>query len=243
LAEPTLVTKSGQSASFLSGGEVLQQQQSALGVPSLVTIPFGVNLKIKPTVDRADHIDMEITAEVSEVPTVISESGGSLSKSSRNVTNKLRLNHGDTLIIGGLLQNNMDNTIRKIPWLGQVPILGALFRSKDWNNKQSELLFFITPEIIGDLPSDTARNVRTPNMKQWHYMDSHKDVLPDPNSHASPDNDMHDLLGIPPDRSRDPQPPASSGFAPTGTPPSAPIAPPFSSPAAPTEPKAERKYQ
>ncbi|MBI5396683.1 MAG: pilus assembly protein N-terminal domain-containing protein [Verrucomicrobia bacterium] len=243
LAEPTLVTKSGQQASFLSGGEVLQQQQSAIGVPSLVTIPFGVTLKIKPTVDRADHIDMEITSEVSEAPTVITDSGGSLQKTSRNVTNKLRLNHGDTLIIGGLLQNDMRNIIRKFPWLGQIPVLGALFRSKNWNHNQSELLFFITPEIIGDLPSDTARNVRTPMMKQWQYMDSHRDILPDPNSHASPDNDVHDFLSIPPDRAREAQPPASPGFAPPGTPPTAPIAPPFPPPAsAPPEPKVERKY-
>jgi pilus assembly protein CpaC len=242
LAEPTLVTKSGQSASFLSGGEVLQQQQSALGVPSLVTIPFGVTLKIKPTVDRANHIDMEVTAEVSEAPTVISDSGGSLQKTSRNVTNKLRLNHGDTLIVGGLLQNNMRNIIRKIPWIGQIPVLGALFRSKDWNSNQSELLFFITPEIIGDLPSDTARNVRTPAMKQWHYQDGHKNVLPDPNSHAGPDNDLHDLLGIPGDRMEEPQP-SMPGFAPAGAPPPPPIAPPFPPPAAaPPEPKAERKY-
>jgi len=94
---------------------------------------------------------MEITAEVSEVPTVISNSGGSLQKTSRNVTNKLRLNHGDTLIVGGLLQNNMRNIIRKIPWVGQIPVLVALFRSKDWNSNQSELLFFITPEITARL--------------------------------------------------------------------------------------------
>jgi len=79
-------------------------------------------------------------------------------------------------------------------------------------------------------------------MKQWHYQDSHKNVLPDPNSHASPDNDLHDLLGIPGDRTEDPQP-SSPGFAPAAAPPAAPIAPPFPPPAAaPPEPKAERKY-
>ena len=88
-----------------------------------------------------------------------------------------------------------------MPWLGQVPILGALFRSKDWNSGQTELLFFVTPEIIGsDLKADTERNIASPAMKQWHSVDSHKNVLSDPKSHAGPDNDMHDFLGLPPDR-------------------------------------------
>lgn len=200
LSEPTLVTKSGQEASFLAGGSIIQSI-AGTGVASSQLIPFGVRMNIKPVVDRADHIDTEIFTEVSDVPATIDNTGGQIGILSRNSTVKLRLNNRDTLVLGGLLQNNYRNTIRKLPWIGEIPILGALFRSKDWNSGQTELLFFVTPEIIGnDLKADTERNIVTPVMRQWNKVDGHKDILPDPNSHSGPDNDMHDLLGLPLDR-------------------------------------------
>ncbi|MFA6564868.1 MAG: pilus assembly protein N-terminal domain-containing protein [Verrucomicrobiia bacterium] len=205
LSEPTLVTKSGQEASFLAGGSIIQAI-AGTGVATTQLIPFGVRMNIKPIVDRADHIDAEVYTEVSDVPATLDNTGGQIGILSRTSTVKLRLNNHDTLILGGLLQNNFRNTIHKLPWIGQVPILGALFRSKDWNSGQTELLFFVTPEIIGeDLKADTERNVATPAMRQWHNADSHKDILSDPKSHARPDNDLHDLLGLPPDRMHDEQ--------------------------------------
>ncbi|MBM3888942.1 MAG: hypothetical protein FJ388_07420 [Verrucomicrobia bacterium] len=247
LSEPVLVTKSGTEASFLAGGQVyilviLNNQQNVM------VIPYGVRMTIKPRVDRAKHIDLEVYSEVSQQPTVTATV---VTIPQRNSQTKLRLNPHDTLVLSGLLDNNMRNAITKIPWLGQVPVLGALFRSKAWQSNQTELLFFITPEIIGDdLRQDTARQLQTPAMKQWHYVDSHKDVLPDPYSHAGPDNDVHDLLGLPPDRMhyQEPAPAPASAPAPAAKPAaSKPLFPPSSAdkPAAPTEPaaaKPERKY-
>ncbi|MFA5190750.1 MAG: type II and III secretion system protein [Verrucomicrobiia bacterium] len=199
LSEPTLVTKSGQEASFLAGGQLLQQLQNGFGSTSVQSIPFGVRMTIKPTVDRADHIDTEIFTEVSDAPTTVAGQGTTIT--TRNSKSKLRLNQRETLVLGGLLGNNFRNEIRKIPWIGQIPVLGALFRSKDWQSGQSELLFFVTPEIVGqDLKADTDRNLITPVMKQWYKVDSRKDILPDINSHAGPDNDVHDFLGLPPDQ-------------------------------------------
>ncbi|MBI5683794.1 MAG: type II and III secretion system protein [Verrucomicrobia bacterium] len=199
LSEPTLVTKSGHDASFLAGGQLLQTLQNSLGATSVQSIPFGVRMTIKPTVDRADHIDTEIFTEVSDAPVTVTGVGSTIT--TRNSEAKLRLNNRETLVLGGLLGNNFRNQIRKLPWLGQVPVLGALFRSKDWQNGQTELLFFITPEIIGsDLKADKERNIATPAMRQWHNVDGHKNILPDPNSHAGPDNDVRDFLGFPPDR-------------------------------------------
>lgn len=198
LSEPTLVAKSGQEASFLAGGQIIQQVILNNAVTQQNTM-YGVRMTIKPTVDRADHIDTDIYTEVSDIPEILST--GEINIRSRNSSTKLRLNNRDTFIMGGLLQNNFRNGIRKVPWMGQVPILGALFRSKDWQSGQTELLFFITPEIIGDdLKADTDRNIATPAMRQWHKVDGHKDMLADPNSHAGPDNDVHDLLGLPADR-------------------------------------------
>ena len=195
LSEPTLVTKSGEEASFLSGGQLLQTVQNGFGSTSVQIIPYGVNMTIKPTVDRANHIDTEIYTEVSEAPTSLGTIGTTIT--TRNSKSKFRLNEHETLVLGGLLQNNFNNDIRKWPWLGQVPVLGALFRSKAWQSGQSELLFFVTPEIIHNLKEDTERNIVTPGMRQWRNVDMHKDILPDPKSHAGPDNDVHDLLGLP----------------------------------------------
>jgi pilus assembly protein CpaC len=203
LSEPTLVAKSGQEASFLAGGQIIQQV-ILNNTLTQQTTTYGVRMTIKPTVDRADHIDTEIFTEVSDIPEILAT--GEINIRSRNSTTKLRLNNRDTFILGGLLQNNFRNGIRKVPWMGQIPILGALFRSKDWQSGQTELLFFITPEVIGeDLKADTERNIATPAMKQWHKVDSHKDILADPNSHAGPDNDVHDMLGLPADRMQNEQ--------------------------------------
>ena len=199
LSEPTLMTKSGADASFLAGGQLLQQVQAGLGSTSVQIIPFGVHMTIKPTIDRAEHIDTEVYAEVSDAPTFVN-GGNATTITTRNSSAKVRLNDRETLILSGLLSNNFRNDMRKLPWLGQIPVLGALFRSKAWTSGQSELLFFVTPEIIRDVKEDTERNIVTSAMKRWRNVDMHKDILADPNMHAGPDNDMHDLLGLPPDR-------------------------------------------
>ncbi|MCX7826109.1 MAG: pilus assembly protein N-terminal domain-containing protein [Verrucomicrobiae bacterium] len=254
LSEPVLVTKSGHEASFLAGGQLYLQQTTA-NTSTTTVVPFGVRMTIKPRVDRAKHIDIEVFTEVSQRPEPITTGSRDYVINTRNSQTKLRMNPGDVLVLSGLLDNNMRNAITKIPWLGQIPVLGALFRSKEWQHNQTELLFFITPEIVGELTQDTARQIQTPAMKQWHYLDSHKDVLADPNSHASPDNDVHDLLGLPPDRMHYQEPPpATSPFVPAPAPAAAakpasskPLFPPPSADktVAPSEPaaaKPERKY-
>lgn len=201
LSEPTMLTKSGEEASFLAGGQLLQQVSAGLGSTSLQVVPFGVHMTIKPKIDRAEHIDTEVFAEVSEAPTSVNNVGTTIT--TRNSSAKVRLEDHQTLVLSGLLQNNFNNEIRKMPWLGEVPVLGALFRSKAWQSGQTELLFFVTPEIIRDVKQDTERGAVTPAMKQWWNVDMHKDILPDPKSHAGPDNDVHDLLGLPRDRMKD----------------------------------------
>jgi Flp pilus assembly secretin CpaC len=240
LSEPTLVVKSGQKADFLAGGKLLQSQPGgAVGGPqgasNYRTEEFGVRMRMTPLVDRAKHIDLNIFTEVSDIPAILD--ANNLTISTRNSTTALRMNSGDTLVLSGLIQNNMRNAIRKIPWLGQIPVLGSVFRSKDWNAGQSELLFFVTPEIIGDFVTDTARNINTPAMKQWINVDAHKDVLPDPNSHASKDNDVHDLLGLPPDKGHSNEPMPRYAPAPAPPPPAAPAG----NPPGPAR-KPERKY-
>ncbi len=167
LSEPTLVTMSGKEASFLAGGEapIVQQLQNTFTVEFK---EFGVRMKIKPTADSANNITTHLVAEVSDVnPTVTVQ--GVPSFTTRRAETDVQLKDGQTLAIGGLFNsNNSRDALRKFPWLGNIPVLGTLFRSKDYQKNQSELLFFVTVEIVKDIDAETAAAPRTPLMKEFN---------------------------------------------------------------------------
>lgn len=178
LSEPTLVTFSGKEASFLVGQEIPIVKQ----LPQSFTVEFkevGVRMKIKPTSDSQNRINTMIHAEVSQL------SGASISGIpiilTKMADTTLQVNDGQTVVIGGLLDNNISrDTLRKLPWLGDIPILGALFRDKQFNQVQREVLFFMTPEVIKDIDVDTAAASRTPMLQDWNVRAT-KNVLPVPN--------------------------------------------------------------
>lgn len=170
LSEPTLVTLSGREASFLSGGEVPIVQQLAQTF-TVEFKEFGVRMKIKPTVDSENNVGTHIMAEVSEVGAT--STAGIPSFRTRRAETHVQIKDGQTLVIGGLLNNQHNrDAIRKIPWLGDIPVLGVLFRSKDYQGGQSELLVFVTPEVIKDVQNDPGAKPVTPAMQQWHGHDA-----------------------------------------------------------------------
>ena len=80
----------------------------------------------------------------------------------------LQANDGQTIVIGGLLENNVNrDVLRKLPWLADIPVLGALFRDKQFDQAKREVLFFMTPEVIKDVDSDIAKAAQTPGMQHW----------------------------------------------------------------------------
>lgn len=167
LSEPTLVTLSGKEASFLSGGEVPIVQQLAQTF-TVEFKEFGVRMKIKPTVDSEMRINTHILAEVSSVAPEVSISGVPSFRTRRAETD-VQVADGQTVVIGGLLNNQHDrDAIRKVPWLGDIPVLGVLFRSKDYQANMTELLVFVTPEVVKDIDADVANAGRTPAMKDWN---------------------------------------------------------------------------
>jgi pilus assembly protein CpaC len=163
LAEPNIVTISGQEGSFLSGGKVFIPVERTVENGQLAFTleekEFGVGLKFTPTVLESGTINLKIAPEVSQVNssgTPFLTTGGATSVlpsfTVRRASTVVQLRDGQTLAIAGLLQNNLNEVIRAIPVLGEIPILGALFRSADFQNDKSELVFLVTPRLAKPLP-------------------------------------------------------------------------------------------
>lgn len=144
LAQPRLVVKNGKSAGFLAGGEIPIITNNAF-TNSVIYKPFGVRLDFIPTITLSDRIDMRVFPEVSEVA---AGSGTIPSFVVRRTVTRVEMKEGESLILGGLLDQRITKDLTKFPILGDVPILGALFRSTKFANKESELVFIITPRIV-----------------------------------------------------------------------------------------------
>lgn len=171
LAEPNLIAISGQEGSFLAGGKIFipVAQNGALGGASTITLEereFGVGLRFTPTVLSGGRINLKVAPEVSEVnPDGIGVSvntallsGTSIlpSITTRRASTTVQLMDGQSFAIGGLISNNVRHNITQFPFLGQIPILGALFRSSSFQNDRTELLFVITPHLVKPLPPEYA---------------------------------------------------------------------------------------
>jgi pilus assembly protein CpaC len=160
LAEPNLVTTSGQEASFLAGGEypipVPQQFQT-------ITIEYkkyGVGLNFTPTVLDNDMIAMKVNPEVSQLDfsqTVVIGSYVVPALLVRRMSTHLELKDGQTFALAGLLYDNSRALINKFPLLGSIPILGTLFRSEQFQKSQTELVVLVTPHIVKPMAQGTAK--------------------------------------------------------------------------------------
>ncbi|MCO5398536.1 type II and III secretion system protein family protein [Ralstonia soli] len=161
LAEPNLVTLSGQEASFLAGGKIyipVAQSSSSGGAPTLTLQEeeFGVGLKFTPTVMANGRINLKVAPEVSELsPTGATVSGGSTNGQSilplittRRASTTVQMRDGESFAIGGLLQDNARGSLKALPGAGEVPVLGALFRSTQFQHDMTELVIVITPRLV-----------------------------------------------------------------------------------------------
>lgn len=182
LAEPNIMAISGQQASFLSGGKIfIPVAQNNNGGGTTITLEekeFGVGLKFMPTVLDGSRVNLKLVSEVSE----LSQTGSPFttfngftavlpSMSTRRVDTTVQLSDGQSFAVAGLIKNNMTETLSRFPGLGEVPILGALFRSTEFQNDQTELMFIVTPRMVKPLPPNAA--LPTDN----HVPPSRADVL------------------------------------------------------------------
>lgn len=167
LAEPTITAINGQEGSFLAGGKIfipVPRADPAGGtVITLVEKEFGVGLRFLPTVLEDGYINLQVTPEVSELSqtgTLIKGLNGQTSLlpsiNTRRASTTIQLRDGESFAIGGLIKNNVTQTIAALPLLGEIPILGALFRSTAFQTDQSELLFVVTPRLTKPLPAPYA---------------------------------------------------------------------------------------
>ncbi len=166
LAEPTVMAISGQKGSFLAGGKIFIPVAVDNGnggrTVTLEEKEFGVSVAFLPTVLDSGRINLEVSSEVSELNregvglTVPGSAGLAVlpSFSSRRARTTVQLADGQSFAIGGLIKNNMTTNVRAFPVLGELPVLGALFRSTDFQTDKTELVFVITPRLVKPLPPD-----------------------------------------------------------------------------------------
>lgn len=200
LAEPNLVAISGQEASFLAGGKIfipVSRVNNATG-GSTVTLEekeYGVGVKFTPTVLEGGRIHLKVAPEVSELSqtgspftTIGGETAILPSFTTRRAQTSVQLMDGQSLAIAGLIKNNVKQAVDRVPGLGEVPVLGALFRSSEFQGDRSELMFVITPRLIKPLdpnyilPTDSFT---PPNRSEFYFGNKlegsgHEDIPADP---------------------------------------------------------------
>ena len=160
LAEPNVLAQNGKPASFLAGGEFpFPSVSSGTGGTPMVTIQFrefGVRLTFTPTITPRGTIHLEVAPEVSALDFT---SGLTISGfivpalTTRKLNTQVELNEGQSFAIGGLLDNRTTETFEKIPFIGDIPLLGKLFQSKSITKQNTELIVIVTPELVRPIPA------------------------------------------------------------------------------------------
>lgn len=154
LAEPTLITLSGQSAEFLAGGEFPVPVPQGLGTVAIEYKPFGVGLSFTPTVLSNNKINIKVTPEVSELDfstARLIEGFLVPGLSTRRASTVIELGDGQSFAIAGLLKETIRDNVQKYPLLGDIPIIGALFRSREFQKNETELVIIATPHLVKPL--------------------------------------------------------------------------------------------
>jgi pilus assembly protein CpaC len=166
LAEPNIMAISGQEASFLAGGKIfipVSVTRDTGGTEiRLEEKEFGIAVRFTPTVLAGGRINLRVAPEVSDLNKEgVGISAGGVSGTAilpsfttRRATTTVQLFDGQSFAIGGLIKNNITTNIKAIPLLGEIPVLGALFRSSDFQTDRTELVFVITPHLVKALPAD-----------------------------------------------------------------------------------------
>lgn len=168
LAEPSLVTVSGEKASFLAGGEFPVPVQQSLNAISVQFREFGVRLNFTPTVLGSDKIALRVEPEVSSLDFSTAVQVGTFSipgLRTRKADTSVEMVSGQSFAIAGLISDEMTADVAKFPVLGELPVLGALFRSTRYRRQETELLIVVTPRLVQplakgrrpDLPVDRTR--------------------------------------------------------------------------------------
>jgi pilus assembly protein CpaC len=188
LAEPNVMAINGKQASFLAGGEFPYPQVQPNAGAATITIAFkeyGIRLNFVPTVTPRGTIRLQVAPEVSSLDftNAISISGFSVpGMATRRIQTEVELESCQSFVIAGLLNNQVQETLSKVPGIGDIPVLGNLFKTRQLTKNNSELLVIITPELVRLIPADQApwirpgrsRCIRPPPAFPWSSCSSSK---------------------------------------------------------------------
>jgi pilus assembly protein CpaC len=172
LAEPSLTAMSGQTASFLAGGEFpIPVSQGGGSTNASITITykeFGIRVNVTPTVLSRDRISLKIAPEVSDLDFTAAVSINGISVPAlkvRRTDTTVELGDGESFVISGLVSNNLTQNVDKVPWLGDIPVLGAFFKSASVDRSSRELIMIVTPHLVRPM----AREARLPALPGAAY--------------------------------------------------------------------------
>lgn len=202
LAEPNLTTINGRPASFLVGGQFPVPVPQGLGTVSVVYKPFGVQLEFVPTIIGSGRLRIQVRPEVSDrdFSNSIIVSGINVpSLTTRTVNTEVEMNYGETLVLAGIINNRVVANTQKIPFLGELPWIGAAFRRVHHDEQEQELLVLVTPELSAptdesQLPEGPGRSTVVPTDRELYfngYLETPR-YAPDP----EPDVSMYSTGGF-----------------------------------------------
>lgn len=196
LANPNLTALSGETADFLAGGEFPIPMSQGLGATSIDYKKFGVSLSYTPTVLANGRISMRVRPEVSELSSqgAIAFNGFQVpALTVRRAETTIELGSGQSFMIAGLMSNSSQNTLKKMPGVGDIPILGSLFRSTNFQRGETELVIVVTPYLVNPvdandikLPTDGYQNANTLQQLLGHLEHDGKSGADRPKPSAAP---------------------------------------------------------
>src|SRR4029079_11613191 len=201
LAEPNLIALNGKEASFLAGGEYpypVVQPGSGGNAITIMFKEFGVRLHFTPTILNGDLIHLKVTPEVSSLDfsNGIVLSGSRVpALSPRRTDTEVELQDGQTFAIAGLLNNTLNNTMQKVPGIGDIPVLGYLFRSRAYQKNQSDVVVMTTPQIARRGPPGVSTGL--PTLVE-PFMGAPNKALPQPPAYVGSPKDPATSSNTPP---------------------------------------------
>jgi len=177
LATPQLSAKSGGAADFLVGGQVPIPTSSTLGTTTVEYKDYGIKLHLEPLVNANGDISAKIETELSKIDPSVTV-GPYPGFITRRANTEMNVHEGDTIVISGLIDANASNTLDKMPGLGQVPILGELFRSRSFQANRTDLVVFVTPYVI-DAQSQKNKDLikHSDDLKQQFHQEVGADIV------------------------------------------------------------------
>jgi pilus assembly protein CpaC len=174
LAEPNLTALSGQEAKFLAGGEYPIPVSGGDGTVTIEYKPFGVEMNFTPVVVDGDIINLTINAAVSSIDNTITVEAAGFTINAfrrRETSTTVEMRDGESFAIAGLLQDDFRNLNGQVPWLGDIPVLGSLFRSAEYQRAQTELVIIVTPHLVtptrGEALALPTDRVRLPSEREF----------------------------------------------------------------------------